>query len=258
MKRGLWFGTNWKMNMTPGLARQWTDTVTAYMQNMPSDHRLFVMPPYPLIPQLLRDTEGTGLIVGAQNCHWESRGPYTGEISPALLKEIGAHNVLLGHAERRKQFDETDEVIGRKVSAALHAGLGVVLCIGEGATLKGKQTETRQFLEQQLAVALRDIPSIQPERLVVAYEPVWAIGVGGQPPQAEEVADALSSIRQTINQMVDECVPIVYGGSVTLQNGRSLLTKTETDGLFIGRHALDPSTFIQIIETAVGERSEVE
>jgi L-erythrulose 1-phosphate isomerase len=258
MMRKLWFGTNWKMNKTPQTARQWTDAVTGYMRNMPSNQRLFVMPPYPLIPQLLQDTSGTGLIVGAQNCHWETSGPYTGEISASLLKDIGAHNVLIGHAERRKQFQETDEVIGRKVTAALRAGLGVVLCIGEDASIKGNSTETRRFLEHQLAVALRDIPPIQLDKLVVAYEPVWAIGVGGQPPQAAEVAEPLTCIRRAVDQMVDESVPIVYGGSVTLDNGKSLLTETDTDGLFIGRHALDPATFIRIIETAVGERSVVE
>ncbi|GMA65808.1 triose-phosphate isomerase (plasmid) [Alicyclobacillus fastidiosus] len=258
MTRIRWFGTNWKMNKSPQTAREWTTAVGTYMAEMPADQRLFVMPPYPLLPQILQDTKGTGLIVGAQNCHWVTSGAFTGEVSPQLLKEIGAHNVLLGHAERRKQFGETDEMIGRKASAALRVGLGVVLCIGEDASIKDDPATTRSFLEKQLSIALGDIPALAPEQLVVAYEPVWAIGVGADPPAVYEVAEQLRVIRHVVDQIVNEHVPIVYGGSVTLENGPSLLTETVADGLFIGRHALDPAMFIRIIQTALGERSVVE
>ncbi|QQE77983.1 triose-phosphate isomerase [Alicyclobacillus sp. SO9] len=253
MSKQIWMGTNWKMNMSPDSAKVWAEHVGKYAKAHQGVLNLFVMPPFPLIPLLQTELKGSAVLVGAQNCHWEESGPFTGETSAQLLAQTNVDMVLLGHAERRAQFNESDEIIHRKLQAVVNHGMRAVLCIGEDKSVKGNQTATEKLLRQQLETAVHHLQPSYSQQIIVAYEPVWAIGNQGVEPRNEDIKSNLQFIKDVANDILENDVPVIYGGSVTSENCRDLMTLPSIDGLFVGRHALDGKTFVKIMGLAVSE-----
>lgn len=213
-----------------------------------------VCPPFTSLTTVHELVSGRGvrIAVGAQNCHFEEKGAFTGEISTRMLVEAGCTYVILGHSERRTLFGETSETINRKMIAALAAGLKPILCIGE--TLDERELQrTFEVLLGQLRGALRDITPTQMHQVTIAYEPVWAIGTG-KTATPEIAEDAHSFIRQEIGKLFDDAVAahiqILYGGSMNAKNAEQLLSQADIDGGLIGGAALDAESFVSIIRAA--------
>ena len=190
--------------------------------------------------------------MGAQNVHFASNGAYTGEISTDMLLTLGVTHVIIGHSERRQYFGETNETVNLRLTAALNAGLTAILCVGETEQQR-EQGITDEIIRAQLKVALKEIDSKQMEHLIVAYEPVWAIGTGktATAAQAEEVC---AMIRSTVGELYDEAVAegltIQYGGSMNEKNAAELLAKENVDGGLIGGASLDAGKFMDIVNAA--------
>lgn len=238
---------NWKMYKTPNETKLFVKEFLALCpKKLQSQFVLF--PSTICLPSLHEALSGASVRFGAQNCHYELEGAFTGENSPRTLKEFGCHFALLGHSERRQYFAETDQVLAKKVKTAQTVGLIPMLCVGE--TLQQRQTgETYKVLEQQLKVALSDHRS--GSQLTIAYEPVWAIGTG-QVATPEQAEDAHSYIRETIKTLIGTTqIPILYGGSVKPDNALELSKKPNIDGFLIGGASLKPTDF-----WAIGERSQ--
>jgi triosephosphate isomerase len=213
-------------------------------------HEVAVIPPFTQIAVLARAFAGSAVGVGAQNMHFEDEGAYTGEISPPMLKELGVTYVVLGHSERRQYFAETDESVNLKLKAAYAHGLTPIVCVGENLEQRdaGSQFEV---VKTQTVGALAGIPYEKIAELVIAYEPIWAIGTGrtATPGQAEEIC---GFIRETIAGLYDSAaadkVRILYGGSVKPANANELLAKENIDGALVGGASLVPADFNAIIE----------
>src|SRR5436190_1099673 len=243
---------NWKMNMTQGEATAFVSTFLLEIGES-RDVEVVIVPPFTAIAAVNAALENAQHVkVGAQNMHWERSGAFTGEISPAMLRDLFVHYVVLGHSERRTLFGETDEIVNRKVRAAHEATLRPIVCIGE--TL---QQRDRGNVEKILSIQLRgSLAGLSPKELqetVIAYEPVWAIGTGrnATPAQAQE---AHAFIRHTLHQMADdttaERIRIQYGGSVKPENAHELMSQPDIDGALVGGASLDPRSFVQIVKAA--------
>jgi triosephosphate isomerase len=249
------FGTNWKMrNVDRAAARAYARVLLKALPQM-KGARLFVLPPVTLIRDMAEEC-GTGdqLIIGAQNVHWAKDGEFTGEISSRLLRQEGARIVMVGHAERRLQAGESDQLINRKVRRALEDGFEVVLCVGDAhADLTDQALE--QTFEQQIGTALGGVGQLAHHRLIVAYEPIWAIGEAAQQtPTAHRVASTVQVIRRALKLALGgngRQVPVLYGGSVSRQNSRELAAHARVDGLFVGRAAREPEQFVALILDAM-------
>jgi triosephosphate isomerase (TIM) len=218
---------NWKMH-------KWPSQTAAFCAALrpPAGVGVVVCPPY----TSLREAVASGLTVYAQNVHWEREGAYTGEVSAEMLLELGVRGSLVGHSERRQHFGETDATTARRAERALDAGLDVIACVGE-LEEERERGETEDVLHRQVSVLPRD------ERLVIAYEPVWAIGTGktATPEQAQEAHAFVKSILEA---------PVLYGGSVKPENAEELLSRPDVDGALVGGASLDVEPFTAICETA--------
>jgi len=208
-----------------------------------------VAPPFTALFVVRKELEGSSIQLAAQNLFWEEKGAFTGEIAPPMLKEVGCHYVILGHSERRQFFGETDETVNRKVRATLSQGLKVIFCIGE--TLKERE-EGRTFavIERQVPGGLKDIRKEELGNIVIAYEPVWAIGTGktATPEQAEEVHGFIrKKLVQLYSKEIAEGVRIQYGGSVTPENVKGLMGQENIDGALVGGASLKSETFSKIV-----------
>lgn len=219
---------------------------------------IVIVPPFTAIPkvsELLAQTQTIKL--GAQNMHWERSGAFTGEISPAMLRELFVRYVVLGHSERRAMFGESDEIVNRKVRAALEEKLRPILCIGETLAQREKG-EVEKVLSSQLRGSLADVEPKELLETVVAYEPVWAIGTG-KTATAAQAQEAHAFIRRTLHEISDDAtaekIRIQYGGSVKPDNARELLSQPDIDGALVGGASLDPRSFAQIVKA--GMTSEV-
>ena len=218
-----------------------------------SDVEVVVVPPFTAIVKV---TEALGtaqnIKVGAQNMYWERSGPFTGEISAALLRDLFVHYVVLGHSERRRLFGETDEIVNRKVRAAREGALHPIVCVGETLAQRDKGNVDK-ILSIQLRGSLAGLSAKELQETVIAYEPIWAIGTGrnATPDQAQE---AHSFIRHTLREMANDAtaerVRIQYGGSVKPENARELLSEPDIDGALVGGASLDPRSFAQIVKAA--------
>jgi triosephosphate isomerase len=220
---------NWKMFKGPSEAGEFS---RALAESVPPGVDAVVCAPYVSLPAAL----GSGLTVYAQNVHWESEGAFTGEVSPSMLNELGVHGSLVGHSERRQYFGETDLSTARRTQAALEAGLGVIACVGE--TLEVRESGDTELVLKLQVEAIAD--AVGPhERLVLAYEPVWAIGTGrtATPEQAE---DAHAFIKSLLD------LPVLYGGSVKPGNAEELLSQPHVDGALVGGAALELESFTAI------------
>ena len=191
--------------------------------------------------------------VGAQDCFWEEKGAFTGEVSAPMLKNLGVKYVIVGHSERRRYFGETDEIINKKLKAALKAGLKPILCVGE-TEKERKNNKTNQVIRRQLVRNLRGIENwkLKIENLAIAYEPVWAIGTGN-PCRVEDASRAFVFIQNVLakiyNSKITARVRIIYGGSVNSQNAAGYIKKAKMHGLLVGGASLDPKEFVKIIKS---------
>ena len=238
---------NWKMNMTTESAKGFA----AGMGGMDiGDKAVVICPPIYLAQLLVRALSGTGMRIGAQNMHHEEQGAYTSEISPVMLKDAGCEYVILGHSERRHIFGERDEGINLKVISALNHGIIPILCVGETGAER-ERNATFRIVKNQLRLGLTGTTPNRARALVVAYEPVWAIGTGrtATPAQAQTVH---AFIRESLAMIYDfstaKGTRILYGGSVTPENARSLIKEKDIDGFLVGGASLSPDRFRKIIE----------
>ncbi|SDB29126.1 triose-phosphate isomerase [Butyrivibrio sp. INlla16] len=231
---------NWKMNMTPAETTAFIAKLRPLVDNTEVDVVLCV-PAIDIIPAMTA-TRGTNIEIGAQNMHFEENGAYTGEIAPGMLTDAGVKYVILGHSERREYNHETDEVLNKKVKKAFEHGLTPILCCGETLEQRNKGI-TLDFIRMQIKSDLAGVPASDVEEMVIAYEPIWAIGTGetATSAQAEEVCKAIREcIAEIYSEGTAERVRIQYGGSVNAANAKELFSQPDIDGGLVGGASLKP------------------
>lgn len=241
---------NWKMNLTRSQA---LDLIQELLHAHPalSEHQQVILcPPFPYLERTVKLTAALpGFHVGAQNCHQEASGAFTGEVAASMLASIGVHYVILGHSERREYFSESPNLLAQKTKEALKEGLTPIFCCGEPLGIREAGTQNA-FVEQQLKDSLYELDEASFRRLVLAYEPIWAIGTGltASPEQAQEMhAFIRSSIAAHYGSEVAHSCSILYGGSCKASNARELMSQPDVDGGLIGGASLKASEFLAII-----------
>ena len=231
---------NWKMNMTPAKAVELIDSLKNEINTNEVD--VVVCPPFVCLPAVLEAVKGTNIQVGAQNMHFEENGAYTGEIAPSMLVELGVKYVIIGHSERRQYFAETDETVNKKTLKAIEHGLVPVVCVGESLEER-EQGVTIDLVRLQTKIALKDVQPEDAKKVVIAYEPIWAIGTGrtATSAQAEEVCAAIREVVAEVygKEVADE-VRVQYGGSVNGGNANELFNMGNIDGGLVGGASLKP------------------
>jgi triosephosphate isomerase len=247
MTRQVWIGTSWKMHKTLAEAQAFAGGLAAAAPSISPAIQPFVVPPFTALREVGAALAETRVKVGAQNMHWADEGPWTGEISPPMLTDCGAHLVELGHSERRAHFGETDATVGLKVEAAVRHGLTPLICIGE--TLEQRQSgRAAEVLAGQVRAALgRLSPEQAGAEILLAYEPVWAIGVNGIPATAEYADARQAEIADVAVAVLGRRIPCLYGGSVNPGNCQELIACPNIDGLFIGRSAWAVDGYLGIL-----------
>lgn len=242
---------NWKLNKSAAETRQFVEEIKA---KVPESEKVtaVIIPPVLAIADAVEAAKGTSLEIGAQNCFWEAEGAFTGETSPASLKEIGVSYVITGHSERREYFHETDEEINKKVKAILNSGMVPILCAGE--TLEEREAgDARRKVKDQILKALDSVSSGEAENVVVAYEPIWAIGTG-KTASAKEAEEMCGWIREVLSELYSietaEKIRIQYGGSVKPDNIKELMAQPNIDGALVGGASLEPESFIALLEAS--------
>src|SRR5919201_7079273 len=239
---------NWKMYKTVHEAIVFVKELRSLVKDI-TDVEIVVAPPFTAVHAVAEAARNTNIGVAAQDLHWEREGAFTGEVSAAMLKEAGAEYVIIGHSERRRYFQETDAIVNRKLTAALAAQLTPIVCIGE--TLEERERgETLRVLDRQLKDGLDKLAGEQVADLVVAYEPVWAIGTGrtATAAQAEEAhAHIRTRLRQWFGADAAERGHVIYGGSVKPDNIRELISEADVDGALVGGACLDVQSFADIV-----------
>ncbi len=238
---------NWKMNKTRDEALQF---IYAVKNEVASSEVVesAICAPFPYLRCLVK-RQGESLRVGAQNMHFESSGAYTGEVAPDMLTAIGVSYVVLGHSERREMFNETDEVVNKKVHAAFENGLTPIICVGESLEERENGT-TNQVVDTQTVAALAGLTEDQVKQVVIAYEPIWAIGTG-RTATAEQANETIGYIREVIERVygcdASNAVRIQYGGSVNPSNIKELMAQEHIDGALVGGASLDPQSFLDLV-----------
>ena len=239
---------NWKMNKTPSEGVNLINELKPLVKDV--DVEVVVCPTFVCLPAVVEATRGTNIKVGAQNIHWADNGAFTGEISGEMLKEVGVEYVIIGHSERRRYFAETDATINSRLKAALKYGLKPIVCVGE-LLIERENELTNSVLKRQTTLALKDISGEDMPNIVIAYEPVWAIGTG-RTASVEDANDACKFIRSVIASLYDEeiaqNVRIQYGGSVKPSNANELFNTSDIDGGLIGGASLTASDFVGIVK----------
>jgi triosephosphate isomerase len=244
-----YIAANWKMHKTAAEAAEFVAALLPRVEGARAE--VVICPPYLALREVAARCRGSAVRVAAQNMHEAEAGAFTGEVSAAMLAEAGAAAVVLGHSERRQLFGESDEALSRKVPAALAAGLEPILCVGESEAERDAG-ETEAVLERQLEADLAELAPDRLAELVVAYEPIWAIGTGrtATPEQAQE---ACAFVREVLGRRGGEAadrVRILYGGSVKPGNAAELLSQPDIDGALVGGASLDPEDFAAIVTSA--------
>ena len=241
---------NWKMNKTPAEAVELIEAIKPLVADATCD--VVVGVPFVDLPAALEAVKGSKIGVAAQNCHWEKSGAYTGEISAEMLKAMEVGYVILGHSERRTYFGDTDVTVQKRMRAALDAGLTVILCVGEYLEQR-EQGITGEIVAMQTKVALGGVSEEELARVIIAYEPVWAIGTG-RTATAEQANEVCAQIRDVIaglyNAEAAKAVTIQYGGSMNAANAAELLAQSDVDGGLIGGASLKPADFATIVAAA--------
>jgi len=240
---------NWKMNKTVDEALDLVRKLKESLKDV-KDREIVVCPSFVALYAVAKEIEGSNIKLGAQNCYYEDNGAYTGEVSPVMLKDIGVEYVVIGHSERRSYFAESDDLVNKKAKALLKKGLKPIICVGESLEQR-EAGETENIVRKQV---FRDLDGIEPYQLkdvVIAYEPIWAIGTG-KTATSEEANRVISLIRDTIKEMYSEkeasVLRIQYGGSVKPENATELMTQSEIDGALVGGASLDAEAFEAIVK----------
>ncbi len=250
-KRKAVIAGNWKMNLTPSEARALIAELLPALKNK-TGCEIVVCVPFVDLPAVAEAVRGSAVRVGAQNVHYEKNGAYTGEISTDMLKECGADYVIIGHSERRQYFGETDETVNLRLRAALAAGLTPILCVGERLEERDRGIPA-DLVSIQTKIALQGVTSEEVRRVVIAYEPVWAIGTG-RTATAAQANEVCGIIRSVLADLYDadtaEAVTIQYGGSMKPGNAAELLAEYHVDGGLIGGASLKASDFTAIVDAA--------
>lgn len=242
---------NWKMNMLREEAGELARDIAGRVNSFAEKTDIMLAPPFTALDVVGQELRGTGIMLGAQDVFWEEKGAFTGEISPGMIADAGCSWVIVGHSERRHILGETDEMVRRKVGAALESGLNVIVCVGETIEEK-EQGRTIKAVDEQVEKALTGLVVDDPAGLVIAYEPVWAIGTGhhATPSEAEFVQGI---IRETAGKILGDTASrlrILYGGSVNEDNIREFLQEPDIDGALVGGASLKIESMAGIIEIA--------
>ncbi len=239
---------NWKMNKTVGEAIDLVRELKTAISGV-KGVEVAVAPPFTALYAVRKELEGSSILLAAQHLYWEEKGAFTGEVSPLMLKEVGCHYVIIGHSERRQFFGETDETVNRRMKAALSQGLKIIFCIGE--TLKEREEgKTFSVIERQVEGGLNGLGHQAMRSVTLAYEPVWAIGTGrtATPDQAEEVHQFIrKKLEKLYSLEISEEIRIQYGGSVTPENVKGLMSQSDIDGALVGGASLKAESFSKIV-----------
>ncbi len=241
---------NWKMNKTPSEAKALLNEIAPLVKD--ADCEVVACVPYVDLTTAVEAVKGTNIKIGAENAHWEEKGAFTGEISTGMLKEVGAEYVVLGHSERRQYFGETDETVNKRTKAVLKAGLKPIVCVGE-LLWERECNITEEVIARQIKLDFFDVTAEDMKNVVIAYEPVWAIGTGktATADQAEEVCAFIrATLAKLYSQDVADGVTIQYGGSMNDANAAELLSKENVDGGLIGGASLVAEKFAAIVKAA--------
>lgn len=249
-KRAAVIAGNWKMNKTPLEAKALLEELAPMVKD--ADCEVVACVPFVDITAAIEAAKGTNIKIGAENCHWEANGAYTGEISTGMLKELGVEYVILGHSERRQYFGETDETVNKRTKAALAAGLKPIVCVGE--LLWERECDiTQEVIARQIKLDLFDVSAEDVKNVIIAYEPVWAIGTG-KTATADQAEEVCGCIRDTLAKLYDretaEAITVQYGGSMNGGNAEELLAKPDVDGGLIGGASLVAEKFRPIVDAA--------
>ena len=237
---------NWKMHKTIAEALEFVNEVKDRVNN--DKVEAVICAPFTLLKDLKQATKGTNIKIGAQNMHFEEKGSFTGEISPLMLKELDMDYVVIGHSERRQYFNETDETVNKKVLKALEVGIDPILCVGE--TLEEREAgNTKDVCKVQVEKALENVSKEDLAKVVIAYEPVWAIGTG-KTATSEDANDVIAYIREVVANLYGELaneVRIQYGGSVKPSNVAEIMNQSDIDGALVGGASLEANDYVELV-----------
>ena len=237
---------NWKMHKTIAEALEFVNEVKDRVNN--DKVEAVICAPFTLLKDLKQATKGTNIKIGAQNMHFEEKGAFTGEISPLMLKELDMDYVVIGHSERRQYFNETDETVNKKVLKALEVGIDPILCVGE--TLEERDAgNTKDVFKVQVEKALENVSKEDLAKVVIAYEPVWAIGTG-KTATSEDANDVIAYIREVVANLYGELaneVRIQYGGSVKPSNVAEIMNQSDIDGALVGGASLEANDYVELV-----------
>jgi triosephosphate isomerase len=247
-KRKALIAGNWKMHTTVVDGCQLAVDISSACTDF-TDREVLIAPPYTILSEVSHILKDSQVIVGSQNVCWEEKGAFTGEVSPVMVKDAGGSAALVGHSERRQIFGETDELVNKRLKGGLSFGLMMILCVGE--TLEEREAErTFEVLEMQMTKGLADVAAADMAKVVIAYEPVWAIGTG-KTASNEQAQAAHAFIRGVLEQIFEKNIAeqtrILYGGSVKPANVDELMVQSDIDGALVGGAALDAKSFGRII-----------
>lgn len=247
-KRTVVIAGNWKMNKTPAQTKELIEEMKPLVAD--ADCQVVLCVPFVDLEAALSATAGSNIAIGAENCHFEESGAFTGEVSPVMLAEMGVQYVIIGHSERREYFGETDETVNLRLKAALAHGLKVILCVGE--SLKQREQDiTAEWVSMQTKIALSGVSAEDAKNVIIAYEPIWAIGTGktATSDQAQEVCAIIRKVVASLyGEEQAEATTIQYGGSMNAKNAEELLSKTDVDGGLIGGASLKANDFSIIVK----------
>ena len=237
---------NWKMHKTIAEALEFVSDIKDRVNNEKVE--AVICAPFTLLKDLKEATKGTSIKIGAQNMHFEEKGAFTGEISPLMLKELDMDYVIIGHSERRQYFNETNETVNKKVLKALEIGIDPILCVGE--TLEEREAgNTKDVCKVQVEKALENVSKEDIAKVVIAYEPIWAIGTG-KTATSEDANDVIAYIRQVVANLYKDLaneVRIQYGGSVKPSNVGEIMNQSDIDGALVGGASLEANDYIQLV-----------
>lgn len=241
---------NWKMHTDLAEATILVEGIKAALAEGEVSREVVVCPPFTGLSTVADLIEETDVRLGAQNMYFEPKGAFTGEVSPLMLTDVGCHYVILGHSERREYFSETDALINQKIKAAFQYDLIPILCVGESLAQR-EANETQAFIDSQLTKDLEDLTAEQVSQMVIAYEPIWAIGTG-KTATAEQAGEVCTAIRAKVAELFDkdtaDALRIQYGGSVKGSNAKEILSQPDIDGALVGGASLKAEDFMAIIK----------
>jgi triosephosphate isomerase (TIM) len=249
-RRTAFIAGNWKMYKTIAEAQRYVQALLPKVSAL-DGVEIGICVPFPALQPVVESARGSRVEVFAQTMHEAQEGAFTGEVSPAMLAEVGLHGVVLGHSERRQLFGETDGALKLKVPAALEAGLLPILCVGETEDER-EGGDTERKLRHQVEEGLENVPVARLAEVVLAYEPIWAIGTGltASPEQAQEAVAFVRALVEEIDNSAGQAVRILYGGSLKPENAEELLALPDVDGALVGGASLDPDSFARIVDVA--------